>query len=124
MLTADHASYSLALCKVNVVTIILIPRFHKCNLKSLQCNAKHALKQTLLVLTERNVLCPLVAVYEQSCEEYKHLGKSSGNYWIDPDGSGPLAPFRVNCDMTGKEMSPLAFHMMPLHSFLEMCLTQ
>lgn len=43
-----------------------------------------------------------VAMYQQSCEEYKHLGKSSGNYWIDPDGSGSIAPFRVSCDMTGE----------------------
>uniref|UniRef100_A0A6Q2WQP0 Contactin associated protein 2 n=1 Tax=Esox lucius TaxID=8010 RepID=A0A6Q2WQP0_ESOLU len=40
------------------------------------------------------------SVYEQSCEEYKHLGKTSGTYWIDPDGSGPVSPFKVNCNMT------------------------
>uniref|UniRef100_A0A8K9X300 Contactin associated protein 2b n=1 Tax=Oncorhynchus mykiss TaxID=8022 RepID=A0A8K9X300_ONCMY len=40
------------------------------------------------------------SVYEQSCEEYKHLGKTSGTYWIDPDGSGPVGPFKVNCNMT------------------------
>ncbi|XP_073348301.1 contactin-associated protein-like 2b [Pagrus major] len=39
-------------------------------------------------------------MYQQSCEEYKHQGKSSGSYWIDPDGSGSIAPFRVSCDMT------------------------
>uniref|UniRef100_A0A8C5H465 Contactin-associated protein-like 2 n=1 Tax=Gouania willdenowi TaxID=441366 RepID=A0A8C5H465_GOUWI len=39
------------------------------------------------------------SLYQQSCEEYKHQGKSSGSYWIDPDGSGSIAPFRVNCDM-------------------------
>lgn len=42
------------------------------------------------------------AVYEQSCEAYKHLGRSSDSYWIDPDGSGPLGPFKVICNMTGK----------------------
>lgn len=46
------------------------------------------------------------AVYEQSCEEYKHLGKTSGTYWIDPDGSGPVGPFKVNCNMTGKSTVP------------------
>ncbi|XP_041847532.1 contactin-associated protein-like 2b [Melanotaenia boesemani] len=40
------------------------------------------------------------SLYQQSCEEYKHSGKSSGSYWIDPDGSGSIAPFRVSCDMT------------------------
>lgn len=43
-----------------------------------------------------------VAMYQQSCEEYKHKGKTSGNYWIDPDGSGPIAPFKVNCIMSGE----------------------
>ncbi|KAM8881919.1 contactin-associated protein-like 2a isoform 2-T2 [Synchiropus picturatus] len=40
------------------------------------------------------------SIYEQSCEAYKHLGKSSDIYWIDPDGSGPLGPLKVNCNMT------------------------
>uniref|UniRef100_A0A8C7ZAE4 Contactin associated protein 2 n=1 Tax=Oryzias sinensis TaxID=183150 RepID=A0A8C7ZAE4_9TELE len=40
------------------------------------------------------------SVYEPSCEAYKHIGKSSDSYWIDPDGSGPLGPFKVNCNMT------------------------
>ncbi|XP_036935653.1 contactin-associated protein-like 2a isoform X2 [Acanthopagrus latus] len=40
------------------------------------------------------------SIYEPSCEAYKHLGRSSETYWIDPDGSGPLGPFKVNCNMT------------------------
>uniref|UniRef100_A0A7N8WYI2 Contactin associated protein 2b n=1 Tax=Mastacembelus armatus TaxID=205130 RepID=A0A7N8WYI2_9TELE len=40
------------------------------------------------------------SMYQQSCEEYNHQGKSTGSYWIDPDGSGPIAPFRVSCEMT------------------------
>ncbi|XP_072219814.1 contactin-associated protein-like 2b [Leuresthes tenuis] len=40
------------------------------------------------------------SLYQQSCEEYKAKGKSSGGYWIDPDGSGSIAPFRVSCYMT------------------------
>ncbi|CAN9506159.1 unnamed protein product [Ophioblennius macclurei] len=40
------------------------------------------------------------SIYEPSCEAYKHLGRSSDAYWIDPDGSGPLGPFKVNCNMT------------------------
>lgn len=43
----------------------------------------------------------LPAIYEPSCEAYKHLGRSSDTYWVDPDGSGPLGPFKVNCNMTG-----------------------
>uniref|UniRef100_A0A3Q3JRT7 Contactin associated protein like 2b n=1 Tax=Monopterus albus TaxID=43700 RepID=A0A3Q3JRT7_MONAL len=44
------------------------------------------------------------SMYQQSCEEYKHQGKSSGNYWIDPDGSGSVMPFRVSCDMTEEKV--------------------
>ncbi|KAM8732065.1 contactin-associated protein-like 2a [Acanthopagrus schlegelii] len=40
------------------------------------------------------------SIYEPSCEAYKHLGRSSETYWIDPDGSGLLGPFKVNCNMT------------------------
>ncbi|XP_037312497.1 contactin-associated protein-like 2a [Pungitius pungitius] len=40
------------------------------------------------------------SIYEPSCEAYKHLGRSSDTYWIDPDSSGPLGPFKVNCNMT------------------------
>ena len=32
----------------------------------------------------------------------KHDGSTSGNYVIDPDGEGGLAPFTVYCDMTAK----------------------
>ncbi|XP_034272079.1 contactin-associated protein 1 [Pantherophis guttatus] len=38
-------------------------------------------------------------VYKESCEAYRIRGKVSGNYTIDPDGSGPLKPFTVYCDM-------------------------
>uniref|UniRef100_A0A8C8RW63 Uncharacterized protein n=1 Tax=Pelusios castaneus TaxID=367368 RepID=A0A8C8RW63_9SAUR len=40
------------------------------------------------------------AIYEQSCEAYKHTGNTSGFYYIDSDGSGPLGPFLVYCNMT------------------------
>ncbi|NXL52970.1 CNTP4 protein, partial [Podilymbus podiceps] len=39
-------------------------------------------------------------IYEQSCEAYKHRGNTSAFYNIDSDGSGPLGPFLVYCNMT------------------------
>ncbi|XP_076987441.1 contactin-associated protein-like 3 isoform X2 [Tamandua tetradactyla] len=39
-------------------------------------------------------------LYEQSCEAYKYRGNSSGLYYIDSDGSGPLGPALVYCNMT------------------------
>ncbi|XP_012868460.1 PREDICTED: contactin-associated protein-like 4 isoform X2 [Dipodomys ordii] len=40
------------------------------------------------------------SIYEQSCEAYKHRGNTSGFYYIDADGSGPLRPFLLYCNMT------------------------
>uniref|UniRef100_A0ABM5FST3 Contactin-associated protein-like 4 isoform X2 n=1 Tax=Pogona vitticeps TaxID=103695 RepID=A0ABM5FST3_9SAUR len=40
------------------------------------------------------------SIYEQSCEAYKHRGNTSSFYYIDSDGSGPLGPFLVYCNMT------------------------
>ncbi|KAM9727982.1 contactin-associated protein-like 4 [Menidia menidia] len=40
------------------------------------------------------------SVYEQSCEAYKHTGNASGYYYIDVDGSGPIKPQLIYCDMT------------------------
>uniref|UniRef100_A0A8D3A8Z1 Contactin-associated protein-like 4 n=1 Tax=Scophthalmus maximus TaxID=52904 RepID=A0A8D3A8Z1_SCOMX len=39
-------------------------------------------------------------VYEQSCEAYKHNGDTSGHFYIDVDGSGPIGPQLVYCNMT------------------------
>ncbi|XP_010607783.1 contactin-associated protein-like 4 isoform X1 [Fukomys damarensis] len=40
------------------------------------------------------------SIYEQSCEAYKHRGNASGLYYVDSDGSGPLGPFLLFCNMT------------------------
>uniref|UniRef100_A0A8C6UUV7 Contactin associated protein like 3 n=1 Tax=Neogobius melanostomus TaxID=47308 RepID=A0A8C6UUV7_9GOBI len=40
------------------------------------------------------------AAYEQSCEAYKHRGNTSGHYYVDVDGSGPIRPQPVYCNMT------------------------
>ncbi|XP_077580173.1 contactin-associated protein-like 2b isoform X1 [Stigmatopora nigra] len=44
------------------------------------------------------------SMFQQSCEDYKHQGKSSGIYWIDPDGSGAIEPFKVYCEMTEEKV--------------------
>lgn len=43
----------------------------------------------------------LPALYKETCDAYRVSGKTSGNYTIDPDGSGPLKPFTVYCDIRG-----------------------
>uniref|UniRef100_A0A5F8GIQ6 Contactin associated protein family member 5 n=1 Tax=Monodelphis domestica TaxID=13616 RepID=A0A5F8GIQ6_MONDO len=40
------------------------------------------------------------SIYEQSCEAYRHKGNTSGFFHIDPDGSGPLDPLYVYCNIT------------------------
>lgn len=45
---------------------------------------------------------PSMAVVRQgcSCDSLYHMGNfTSGNYSVDTDGAGPLAPFTVYCDM-------------------------
>ncbi|XP_037314546.2 contactin-associated protein-like 4 isoform X2 [Pungitius pungitius] len=40
------------------------------------------------------------SVYEPSCEAYKHNGNTSGHFYIDVDGSGPIRPQLVYCNIT------------------------
>ncbi|XP_071402445.1 contactin-associated protein-like 4, partial [Centroberyx affinis] len=40
------------------------------------------------------------SIYEPSCEAYKHNGNTSGYYYIDVDGSGPIRPQLIYCNMT------------------------
>uniref|UniRef100_A0AAQ5ZGC8 Contactin associated protein-like 5a n=1 Tax=Amphiprion ocellaris TaxID=80972 RepID=A0AAQ5ZGC8_AMPOC len=50
------------------------------------------------------------SIYESSCEAYKLSGSSSGFYFIDPDGSGPLGPTQVYCNMTEKKVWTVLSH--------------
>uniref|UniRef100_A0A8C9XRN3 Contactin associated protein family member 5 n=1 Tax=Sander lucioperca TaxID=283035 RepID=A0A8C9XRN3_SANLU len=50
------------------------------------------------------------AIYESSCEAYKLIGSSSGFYSIDPDGSGPLGPAQVYCNMTEEKVWTVLTH--------------
>uniref|UniRef100_A0A3B3UN27 Contactin-associated protein-like 4 n=1 Tax=Poecilia latipinna TaxID=48699 RepID=A0A3B3UN27_9TELE len=43
--------------------------------------------------------------YEPSCEVYKHQGDTSGHFYVDVDGSGPIKPQLVYCNMT--ELTPV-----------------
>uniref|UniRef100_A0A667YI79 Contactin associated protein 2 n=1 Tax=Myripristis murdjan TaxID=586833 RepID=A0A667YI79_9TELE len=56
------------------------------------------------------------SIYEPSCEAYKHLGRSSDTYWIDPDGSGPLGPFKVNCNMTEDKVWTTVMNNLPVQT--------
>ena len=60
------------------------------------CVAKNALRSVQST--------SVVEVIMKSCSSVKsgHSGSSSGNYIIDPDGKGGVAPFSVYCDMSNK----------------------
>ncbi|XP_043916578.1 contactin-associated protein-like 5 [Protopterus annectens] len=40
------------------------------------------------------------SVYEESCEVYRHKGNTSGFFYIDSDGSGPIKAMLVYCNIT------------------------
>ncbi|XP_061917574.1 contactin-associated protein-like 5 isoform X1 [Entelurus aequoreus] len=50
------------------------------------------------------------SIFESSCESYRLSGGSSGFYSIDPDGSGPLGPTQVYCNMTDDKVWTLISH--------------
>uniref|UniRef100_A0A671Z3H7 Contactin associated protein family member 5 n=1 Tax=Sparus aurata TaxID=8175 RepID=A0A671Z3H7_SPAAU len=50
------------------------------------------------------------SIYESSCEAYKLIGSSSGFFSIDPDGSGPLGPTQVYCNMTEEKVWTVLAH--------------
>ena len=64
---------------------------------SYTCVAKNY-QRTIMASSTVEVLKPV------SCSSIKsgHSGSSSGNYIIDPDGKGGVAPFSVYCDMSDK----------------------
>ncbi|KAL0963898.1 hypothetical protein UPYG_G00315090 [Umbra pygmaea] len=50
------------------------------------------------------------SIYEASCEAYRLTGSSSGFFSIDPDGSGPLGPTQVYCNMTEDKVWTVVTH--------------
>lgn len=62
------------------------------------------------------LLLSFTAIYEQSCEVYKHKGNTSGNYYIDVDGSGPINPQLVYCTMAGNTHTHTEFFI-PINHF-------
>ncbi|XP_067825401.1 contactin-associated protein 1 [Heptranchias perlo] len=52
------------------------------------------------------------SLYPESCDGYRKLGiRTSGNYTIDPDGSGPSRPFTVRCTMTEEKAWTIIYHL-------------
>ena len=80
--------------KNNTLVLNNIKKSHR---GSYTCRATNALKT---IETEVKINSPVRAT---SCSVIKkNVSSVSGNYVIDPDGEGGLAPFPVYCDMTTK----------------------
>ena len=80
--------------KNNTLVLNSIKKSHR---GSYTCRATNALKT---IETEVKINSPVRAT---SCSVIKkNVSSVSGNYVIDPDGEGGLAPFPVYCDMTTK----------------------
>uniref|UniRef100_A0A8C1XEB7 Contactin associated protein-like 5a n=1 Tax=Cyprinus carpio TaxID=7962 RepID=A0A8C1XEB7_CYPCA len=50
------------------------------------------------------------SLYEASCEHYRLAGSTSGYFFIDLDGSGPLDPIQVYCNITGNKVWTVVRH--------------
>ena len=76
---------------------LLIQNIKKLNQGSYTCRATNALTT---IEAKVKVNSPVIAT---SCSVIrKYVSSVSGNYVIDPDGEGVLAPFTVYCDMSDK----------------------
>jgi len=95
--TKDGKSYLPVEFNVLQNGTLLIENIKKSHEGTYTCRAANA-----LTTIEANVKInsPIIAT---SCSVIlKHVSKVSGNYVIDPDGAGGLAPFTVYCDMSDK----------------------
>ena len=76
---------------------LLIPKITKSHEGNYTCTASDALSTIEAKVKINSVLnAPSCSVIRQ------YVSSASGNYVIDPDGAGGLAPFTVNCDMSDK----------------------
>ena len=93
--TMDGASVLPVNARVLQNNTLVIKNIKKTQRGSYTCRASNA----LATIEAKVKITPVVT----SCSEIKkYVTSASGNYVIDPDGEGGLAPFTVFCDMTDK----------------------
>ena len=93
--TMDGASVLPVNARVLQNDTLVIENIKKTQKGSYICRASN----TLTTIEAKVKITPIVA----SCSEVKkYISSVSGNYVIDPDGEGGLAPFTVFCDMADK----------------------
>ena len=95
--TKDGMSQLLVSSNVLTNGTLVLTNIKKSHQGSYTCRATNALT---IIEAKVKVNSP---VRIDSCSVIrKHVSSVSGNYVIDPDGEGGLAPFTVYCDMTAK----------------------
>ena len=95
--TMDGASVLPVNARVLQNNTLVIKNIKKTQRGSYTCRASNALAT---IEAKVKINSPVMAT---SCSVIKKYASSvSGNYVIDPDGEGGLAPFTVFCDMTDK----------------------
>ena len=93
--TMDGASVLPVNARVLQNDTLVIKNIKKTQRGSYTCRASNA----LATIEAKVKITPVVP----SCSEVKkYISSVSGNYVIDPDGEGGLAPFTVFCDMADK----------------------
>ena len=84
-------------CNILQNNTLVIPKPKKSHAGTYTCRASNALTTIEASVEMKTPVTP------SSCSVIrKYLSSSSGNYVIDPDGEGGLAPFTVYCDMRDK----------------------
>ena len=77
----------------NTLVISSVKKSHEGSYTCKATNALSSIQASVQVQSSSPSSCSVIR---------KYVSSSSGNYVIDPDGSGGLAPFTVYCDMSDK----------------------
>ena len=77
----------------NTLVISSVKKSHEGSYTCKATNALSSIQASVQVQTNSPSSCSVIR---------KYVSSSSGNYVIDPDGAGGLAPFTVYCDMSDK----------------------
>ena len=77
----------------NTLVISSVKKSHEGSYTCKATNALSSIQASVQVKSNSHSSCSVIR---------KYVSSSSGNYVIDPDGAGGLAPFTVYCDMSDK----------------------
>ena len=88
-----HFLWTPAFFENNTLVISSVKKSHKGSYTCKVTNALSSIQASVQVKSNSPSSCSVIR---------KYVSSSSGNYVIDPDGAGGLAPFTIHCDMSDK----------------------